>query len=312
MSPMPLLRLAQLFARASRRLVGSVVALALSAGLVGLAAPAAQADPTQPNTVVDWNIDSLANGGRSAHDAYYGMIDRIHRVSGHDFRSAANIDESTTQLSRLIQIRVLRRGSQVVSLYFWANNLYLAGFYVPGTEQNPGRHYAFNDTWPDDFNHVLNLQTQATRLPWGGNYVSLPGGNNRTDDVINGPSLHNALLVLGGARSRLESGGDRGATEVGNALTLTIQATAEAARFGRIFDTVRGNIGTGTRTTMGTDNVVLQNNWSQISRWIYRASNDPAYPTHNALTLNGVAYRALHALLTHLLYVELHSGSRPR
>ncbi|MGW7315665.1 ribosome-inactivating family protein [Streptomyces sp. NPDC054854] len=215
-------------------------------------------------------------------------------------------------MSRLIQIRVLRRGSQVVSLYFWADNLYLAGFYTPGNDQNQGRHYAFNDTWPEDFNHVLNLQTAATRLPWGGNYVSLPGGNNRTYDVINGPGLHNALLVLGGARARLGNGGDRGATEVGNALTLTIQATAEAARFGRIFDTVRGNIGTGTRTAMGTDNVVLQNNWSQISRWIYRASDDPAYPTHNALTLSGVACTALRTLLTHLLYVELLSGSRPR
>ncbi|MGW7315666.1 hypothetical protein [Streptomyces sp. NPDC054854] len=89
---LPLSRLARQFARSSRRLVGSAVALALSAGLVGLAAPAAQADPSQPNTVIDWNIDSLENGGRSAHDAYYGMIDRIHRVSGHDFRSAGEID----------------------------------------------------------------------------------------------------------------------------------------------------------------------------------------------------------------------------
>ncbi|MFG3506648.1 ribosome-inactivating family protein [Streptomyces sp. NPDC047821] len=100
-----------------------------------------------------------------------------------------------------------------------------------------------------------------------------PRGQHRENDVINGPSLSNALEVLADAQTRLACSHSRDA--VGEALTTVIQATAEAARFGRIFDLVRDNIRYRTGNAMGDENVTLQNNWQRVSRWIYRVLNNP-------------------------------------
>ncbi|MFC8916987.1 ribosome-inactivating family protein [Streptomyces sp. NPDC057116] len=140
-----------------------------------------------------------------------------------------------------------------------------------------------------------------------GNYVNLPGGQHRENDVINGPSLSNALEVLADAQTRLACSHSRDA--VGEALTTVIQATAGAARFGRIFDLVRDNIRYRTGNAMGDENVTLQNNWQRVSRWIYRVLNNP---TIAPLEIGPLVFPTLVAFLRWVEYVELHSGSRPR
>ncbi|WKV70044.1 hypothetical protein AW27_000035 [Streptomyces sp. PCS3-D2] len=88
------------------------------------------------------------------------MIDQVHRISGHDFYQV--LDETTTMPDRLIQIRVSHAGQYVVSLYYWANTLYLAGIYQPGQPDGTGnRHYVFPDGYPDAFERVLGCGPTA-------------------------------------------------------------------------------------------------------------------------------------------------------
>ncbi|WP_406460416.1 ribosome-inactivating family protein [Streptomyces sp. NBC_00111] len=285
--------------RIRRRAGALLLAFALAVGLAGLTAPAAQADPNQPLTVYGWVTDDLGNGGTDPHNGYWGMIANIHSVSGHDFYQTS-VDETTSQTSRLIQINVWRYGQQQAALYFWANNLYLAGFYQPGEG-----HFAFNDTWPDSFDAVLGVN--ARRLPWNGNYATLPGGSNRSDDVINGPSLDDALQQLRTASTHLNTAA--GTQRLGNALVMIIQATSEAARFGRIFNTVRNNILNRTSNQLTADAVNLEQNWGSISSWVYRVLNNPAQPP---LVVGGRTFSTLQALILYVSYLEIHSGSRPR
>ncbi|MFI8338747.1 hypothetical protein ACIF8W_01475 [Streptomyces sp. NPDC085639] len=62
--------IARLCRRGVRRAAGLLVALAMSIAMLGAAVPAAHADPTQPLTVVDWDITGLEHGGQGHHDRY--------------------------------------------------------------------------------------------------------------------------------------------------------------------------------------------------------------------------------------------------
>lgn len=299
--------LTKVFARVYRRAAGALTALALTAALAGLAAPAAHADTNQPLTQVTWVIDDLLNGGADPHQQYWNMIADLHRHSGHDyFRD--NVDETTRSTqSQLIQVSVWRYGTYQGALYFWANNLYLAGFYQPG---NGGGHYAFNDPASTArFNQVLGVQARV--LPWTGNYSTLPGGSARQNQQINGPRLDSALQQLHQANTLLQSANGRDL--LGQSLVMMIQATSEAARFGRVFDNIRGNIRDHGGAQIGIENADLEQNWGNISNWIYRVLQNPGIaPLQIGTGAFHRSFATLAQLMAYLSYVELHSGSRPQ
>ncbi|MFD0265729.1 ribosome-inactivating family protein [Streptomyces sp. NPDC127106] len=296
-----------LIRRGCRRLAGLLLALALSAGMLGAIAPAAHADPDRPLTVVDWDITGLQGGGRVQHDRYWNMIDQVHRISGHDFYQV--LDETTTTYNQLIQIRVSHAGQHVVSLYYWANTLYLAGFYQPGQPNGTGnRHYVFPDGYPDAFNRVLGVQ--AHHLPWNGSYANLPSGSTRDQRRMTPQNLHNSLLTLGNTQQLLATGQQH---TVGSCLVDVIGVTAEAARFGYLFDIFRQNIRNNTSTPIDRFGAALQTSWGQLSTWVYQRLNDP---TGGGITIGAPGYSRYYltvaALIRDLGYIELNGHKRPR
>ncbi|MEU6486350.1 ribosome-inactivating family protein [Streptomyces sp. NPDC046887] len=298
--PYPLRRLVR-----GRRLTGLGLAFVMALSMVGLTAPVSHADPKQPLTEIHWNITGLEGGGQAAHDEYWRVIDQLHHHTGHDFHQT-QLDETTGLSNRLVQISLHHKGAYVGALYFWADNLYLAGIYQPG---QGGGHFAFRDQRPADFNAVLGVHSEP--LPWNGSYIALPGGSTRQNLQINGPRLHGAMMNLAGARRLISHGA--GQDLLGQSLVMMIQATAEAARFGRVFDNIRGNIRTAGSggAQLGVENVDLQQNWSRISNWVYRVIQNPAA---GELSFgSGVfhrSFRTLQQLLAYVFFMELHSGSR--
>ncbi|GAB2934295.1 ribosome-inactivating family protein [Streptomyces heilongjiangensis] len=294
-----------------RRVLGALVALALSVGLLGLAAPAASADPDRTLTVHDWVIDDLLNGGQDPHQEYWNMIAAMHRVTGHDF-FRDTLDETTTNGNALFQVSVHRYGTYVGALYFWTNDLYLAGFYQAGPG---GGHYAFNEPRQARFNQLLGVN--STTLPWSGSYTDFSNRageqGSRQNLQINGPRLDNALQQLGRAGTHLQT--QNGRSVLSHALVMIIQATSEAARFGRIFNNIRTNIrdySTGG-AQMGEENVNLQQNWGTISNWTYRVLQDAGVrPLQIGTGAFLRTFATLQQLIAYVYYMELASGSRPR
>ncbi|MFE0581094.1 ribosome-inactivating family protein [Streptomyces sp. NPDC058874] len=292
--------------RMMRRVACLLVALALSAGVLGAAAPAAHADPDRPLTVVDWDISGLEHGGQGHHDRYWNMIDQVHRISGHDFYQV--LDETTTTPDRLIQIRVSHAGQYVVSLYYWANTLYLAGIYQPGQPDGTGnRHYVFPDGYPDAFERVLGVR--AHRLPWNGSYATLPGGGARAERRLTPQNLQNALLTLRNTQQLLTTGAGR--QTVGSYLVDVIGATAEAARFGYVFDVIRQNIAHHASTPIGPFGADLETSWGQLSAWVYARLRNPA---GNGFTIGAQGYSRYYptvaALIANLGYIQLNGHKR--
>ncbi|MEU0054898.1 ribosome-inactivating family protein [Streptomyces sp. NPDC006334] len=290
-----------------RRLAAMVLALAMSIGLALTAAPAAQADPAQQLTIWSWDISDLEDGGDAAHQSYWNMVDALHRISGHDVAGQPRLDETTDAPARLIQIRLQYHEQYWGSLYFWANNLYFAGFYQPGFDGREDHHYSFNNVWPGEFNRVLGVT--STPLPWGGNYNQLPHGStvDRSQDAITPYNLVNALGSLRNAPRYIAT--PAGRDTLGRNIVRIIQATAEAARFSTVFDRIRDNIRNWHTVAMGMDNIELQQDWDRISGWVYRALR----PGDQAvLRIGAHTFATLQALLAYVGYMELYSGSRPR
>ncbi|MFI9202793.1 ribosome-inactivating family protein [Streptomyces sp. NPDC053048] len=290
-----------------RRLLGLAMALAMTIGLISTAAaPTAHADPNDAHTQWTWQISDLQHGGEAAERSYWDLIARLHDLSGHRIPGQDRLAETTNQPARLIEIR-LQAGEQYWgSLYFWADNLYLAGFYQPSVDGSDDHHYAFPDTWPDEFSRVLG-GVPVDRLPFGGNYNALPGGSTsaRQQQVINAFSFYSALGTLRDAPRYLHTGPGR--ETIGRSLVTIIQATSEAARFARIFDNIRGNMLHYTANPIGADNVVLEQNWDHISNWVYRALRPG---DHGVLGLGSRTFSTLAALLAYVGYMELSSKAR--
>ncbi|WP_406193801.1 ribosome-inactivating family protein [Kitasatospora sp. NBC_01560] len=295
----------QIHSTAGRRLVGVLLALGLALGLLQTAsAPAAHADPSDTITKFDWDIGDLEWGGDAAHSNYWYAIDQLHRISGHDIPNhpevASQLDETTLLPTRLIEARILTHGQYRGSLYWWADNLYFAGFYQPAYDNHPGTHYGFPDVWPTEFQqatHSVNFQ----RLPWDGNYSRLPGGGSgeRAGRAIGYANLTNALTSIATAATRIQRDPNAFARE----MVTIIQATSEAARFGRIFDNIRGNIRNYTSNAMGSENVDLQQHWDDASTFVYRRLGGQT-PT---FSISGRTFQTLAAFLAYVGYMELHA-----
>ncbi|MBP0448417.1 hypothetical protein J5Y04_02470 [Kitasatospora sp. RG8] len=292
--------------RVRRQLVGALVALALAVGLMGMTPPSAHADTNNRLSTINWDISDLNGGGASAHQRYWDVISQLHSLSSHDwFRT--DLDETVVaDNDQLIQISLNRGGAYLGAIYFWPHNLYVAGFYQVG-----GTHWVFNDgdAQRERFNRVLGVQ--ASTLPWTSNYNGLPGGGTRQNQQINGPRLDNALQQVRQIAALQNSGSGRAV--LADSLVMMIQATSEAARFGRIFDNIRGNIRDHGVAQIGTENVNLERNWDTLSNWVYRVMNNAGTPP--VTVGEGVFARTfytLQQLMQYVSYMDLYSGSRPR
>ncbi|MFD4660139.1 ribosome-inactivating family protein [Kitasatospora sp. NPDC058444] len=288
--------------RVRRRLVGVLVALALAVGLMGMTPTAAHADTNNRLSNINWEIGDLGGGGAQEHQRYWDVIAQLHSLSSHDwFRE--DLDETiVADNDQLIQISLFQHGTYLGAMYFWPHNLYLAGFYQVG-----GTHWVFADGpgSRDRFNRVLGVQ--ASTLPWSSNYNGIPRGDNRWQQRITGPSLENSLRQVRQIAVLQDTAAGRAV--LADSLIMMIQATSEAARFGRIFDNIRNNIRNHTDVQIGEDNVNLETNWSSVSNWVYRVMNNPGTQPVSAA---GQTFYTLQQLMQYVGYLDLFSGSRPR
>ncbi|MFF4382980.1 ribosome-inactivating family protein [Kitasatospora sp. NPDC001547] len=293
-------------ARLRRRLAGLLIALTLAVGLMGMTPTAAHADTGERLTNIDWDISDLNGGGASAHQRYWDVISRLHSLSSHDwFRT--DLDETVVaDNDQLIQISLHRSGTYLGAMYIWPHNLYVAGFYQAG-----GTHWVFDDGLAarNRFNRVLGVN--ASTLPWSSNYNNIPGGGGRASQQINGPRLSNALQQVHQIAALQNSGSGRAV--LADSLLMMVQATSEAARFGRIFDNVRTNIRDHGVAQVGVENVNLETNWGGLSNWVYRVMNNAG--TSPYVIGTGVFERRFYTLpqlMQYVSYMDLFSGSRPR
>ncbi|MFG3223727.1 ribosome-inactivating family protein [Kitasatospora sp. NPDC048194] len=272
-----------------KKLHSALICVALALGLVtGLSGTASATN----YRIVDWDISRITDGGQEHAARYYHAVDGLHQNTYGNATHENAVMQTTTDRSRIVQIRIRDTGgNELVSLYFWADNLYLAGFYAPyGGDAGSGRHH-FSFADGRDMAASLGVGTRSPVRT--GNYTSLPGGNNRENLRITPATLYNAAYVLGHATGYNDS--------VGASLLLMIQAFSEAARFGPIFSQVYNNIYNHNETPLGRDLAGLENQWDEISRFAHDVRrNGSSY-----LDLFGHTVRNFNDLRTRLSFVEV-------
>ncbi|MFE2729080.1 ribosome-inactivating family protein [Kitasatospora sp. NPDC059327] len=272
-----------------KKLCSALLTLAVSLGLVTTLSGTASATNYQ---VIDWHISNITAGGNSHQQNYWNLIDAIHRYTYGGPTGLNGVAETTTEQGRLIQVRVLDSdNAHLVSVYLWANDLYVAGFYAPQSNT----HWAFQDRI-NEFQSALGVTVAGNHRIASGNYSHIPGGNERGSLVLNPEHIYNAMRTLGRATAYNDA--------TGRALLTAIQIFSEASRFGVVFDVVRGNIQDPNRNrplnyfdpqrgTILAANV--ENQWGQISEFIRNARNDPSTATiavmgHTVATIAAVLY----------------------
>ncbi|MFD4660138.1 ribosome-inactivating family protein [Kitasatospora sp. NPDC058444] len=278
-----------------KKLCSALLTLAISMGLVTTLSGTASATNYQ---VIDWHISNITSGGNTNHQNYWNLIDTIHRRTYGDSTGLNGVTETTTERGRLIQVRVLDTNNvHVVSVYLWANDLYVAGFYAPQSNS----HWAFQDRI-GEFENALGVSVPANRRIASGNYSNIPGGNERGSLVLSPEHIYNAMRTLGRATAYNDA--------TGRALLTAIQIFSEAARFGVVFDVVRGNIQDPGRNrplnyfdpqrgNISAANV--ENQWGQISEFIRNARNDPSTAT---ISIMGHTVATIAAVLYYIGFIE--------
>ncbi|WKV70045.1 ribosome-inactivating family protein [Streptomyces sp. PCS3-D2] len=90
-----------------------------------------------------------------------------------------------------------------------------------------------------------------------------------------------------------------------------IGATAEAARFGYVFDVIRQNIAHHASTPIGPFGADLETSWGQLSAWVYARLRNPA---GNGFTIGAQGYSRYYptvaALIANLGYIQLNGHKR--
>ncbi|MEU1014951.1 MULTISPECIES: ribosome-inactivating family protein [unclassified Streptomyces] len=211
---------------------------------------------TQENwPVIDWDITDITAGRGEHANRYWNLIDAIHRNSYGDATDTGSglVQQTTRNTNRLIQVRVRNEGRDLVSVYLWADNLYVAGFYSPGA----GVHWAFQDGRQQQFQQDLGVQVRF--MPRNGSYLSLNGGSTRENLYLGSTNIFNALYDLHNVPTWNETRVDRG-------MLMAITIFSEAARFGPIFNRVYGNINGFTNYQLSHDYAEMENQWGALSR----------------------------------------------
>ncbi|MER5775400.1 ribosome-inactivating family protein [Streptomyces sp. NPDC002039] len=236
--------------------VTASAAAAPDGGPAGVSRVQAQPQP-QPAAwpIIDWDITGITNGAGEHANRYWNLIDAIHRNSYGDSTDDGSglVEQTTRNTNRLIQVRVRNEGADLVSVYLWADNLYVAGFYSPGAN----RHWAFQDGRQGQFQQDLGVT--ARLMPRNGSYAGLNGGSTRENLYLGSTNIFNALRDLHNIGDWDETRADRG-------MLMAITIFSEAARFGPILNRVYGNINGFTAYQLSPDYAQLENQWGALSR----------------------------------------------
>ncbi|MEV6975984.1 ribosome-inactivating family protein [Kitasatospora sp. NPDC093806] len=284
-----------------KRLCSALLTLAVAMGLVTTLSGTASATNYQ---VIDWNISNITAGGNTHHQNYWNLIDAIHRHTYGDPTGVNGVTETTTEHGRLVQVRVLdTNNTHLASVYLWANDLYVAGFYSP---QN-NTHWAFVDRI-NEFENALGVRVPANRRIASGNYADIPGGNDRGTLAPNPGNIYNAMRTLGRATAYNDA--------TGRAVLMATQIFSEAARFGVVFDVIRGNIQNPNRNrTLNYENpdragdfiqaATVENQWGAISRFIRNAR---ANPNGQAVWVMSHQVTTIAAVLYYIGFIEANGG----
>ncbi|MFI7295553.1 ribosome-inactivating family protein [Streptomyces sp. NPDC050121] len=278
-----------------RRLWSAVLTLAMAAGLVTVMSGSASA--WEIKRVIDWNISGIHSGGAGNERSYYNVIDSIHRESYGNSTPMDSVRQTQLNREQLIQVRVNGEGNaQLASIYLWADNLYVAGFWSPGRNGHPGRHWAFDDR-RNDFAQALHVPLASLHtMPSNGSYTQLPGGQpeERAQLAITSARIWDAMYTLNDVPAYSDP--------VGRSMLIAIQIFSEASRFAAVFDTVRENIREGRETPLnhfdaqrGNLNLAaLENQWGQISQFAHDNRQNPQIGIwvmgHLVTSLAGLAY----------------------
>ncbi|MEU7646447.1 ribosome-inactivating family protein [Streptomyces huasconensis] len=205
--------------------------------------------------VIDWDITNITAGRGEHATRYWNLIDALHQNSYGDATNTGSglVQQTTRNTNRLIEVRVRNEGRDLVSVYLWADNLYVAGFYSPGA----GIHWAFQDGRQQQFQQDLGVPVRF--MPRNGSYLSLNGGTSRENLYLGSTNIFNALYDLHNVREWNETRVDRG-------MLMAITIFSEAARFGPIFNRVYGNINGFTNYQLSRDYADMENQWGALSR----------------------------------------------
>ncbi|MER7670126.1 ribosome-inactivating family protein [Kitasatospora sp. NPDC096128] len=205
--------------------------------------------------VIDWDITDITAGGGEHARRYWDVIDAIHRSSyGNPTGSdSGTVRQTTEDTNQLIQVRVRNQGRDLVSVYLWADNLYVAGFYSPAANH----HWAFQDGRQGQFQNDLGVPVQL--MPRNGSYLSLNGGTTRENLHLGAENIFNSLRDLNNVGSWDQTRIDRG-------MLMAITIFSEAARFGPIFNRVHGNINSWADNQLSSDYRDMENQWGALSR----------------------------------------------
>ncbi|WP_033355392.1 ribosome-inactivating family protein [Kitasatospora aureofaciens] len=218
-------------------------------------APATRAAALQSWPIIDWDITDITAGRGEHANRYWNLIDAIHRNTYGDATNVGSglVQQTTRNENRLIQIRVMNQGAHLVSVYMWADNLYIAGFYSPAAN----RHWAFQDGRQQQFQNDLGVQAQL--MPRTGNYNGITGGSARENLYLGSTNIFNALRDLNNVPQWDETRIDRG-------MLMAITIFSEAARFGPIFNRIYGNINAWTTNQLSVDYRDMENQWGRLSQ----------------------------------------------
>ncbi|MFJ9632034.1 ribosome-inactivating family protein [Streptomyces sp. NPDC091280] len=288
--------------RLSRCVVLATILLALCAGLVPGTTGVASADPTAAKVdYITWDITDLTAqtpGGRtSAAQSYTAVIDQLRGYAGHTYANA--VGETTATGNEIIGINLNRNNLLVGRVFLWARSLYVIGFWEP-------HGYRFFDDPANNAAADIMGIAQPLRLPWTGNYATIPGGTQRATLTYGGGQLNNAVNAVADMVNAL-NGTNEQRTALARHMVRLIQALSEAARFGTVRNLVTDNLRNGVGNAMGADNVVLENNWGHISDFIHGLVNAGTAPP---ITLNGVEYFTLAGIMREIVYVMIRNQNR--
>ncbi|GAB7184083.1 hypothetical protein ATKI12_3914 [Kitasatospora sp. Ki12] len=238
-------------------LAGTAAASGATPTVVHQAQPAAaqRAATQQSWPIIDWDITGITNGSGEHANRYWNLIDAIHRNSYGDATGADSgmVQQTTRNTNRLIQVRVRNAGADLVSVYLWADNLYVAGFYSPAANQ----HWAFQDGRQLQFQSDLGVQVRL--MPRTGSYLNINGGPTRENLYLGSNNIFNAMRDLYNVPQWDEVRVDRG-------MLMAITIFSEAARFGPILNRVHGNIERYTANQLSVDYRDMENQWGALSR----------------------------------------------
>jgi hypothetical protein len=245
--------------------------------LAGMGTAKADVRPGQ-YTHVYMNVG--AQGSQSQQSQYALLISSLRAAAGHPFRNGVMITNGST--GQLIRLTLTDTEShQSVDLWISPDNLYVRGF----TASN-GQTYAFADSSYNLYQALQNNGAGAVLGPRRG-VVILSYGSDYNDLVRNAgvgrERLNFSFDSFRGAINTLARTTGPNGTDLAKSLMLLIQLTSEAARLNDVYGIGADMMRSSSRNYDGLPMLQqrLENQWSALSNYAIRVSNNPSTPPLN-------------------------------